>query len=361
VTQKMCATIKSSGSVSAWPPARQIVLSLLAPTATLVYPFLLALFHRLVSHHDSAGVLAGSLVLLAAIFLPPLTGISAFSELGSGARSSSGASYARGLALVSVAAAPLYTTLGVLQAIAHISTSDLTTWVVLWSVASAICLWQLRKTHPATEDGFLPATVRPRLRFAHGISAALIVCLFLASHLLNHLSALLSLEDQKLLMTAFRHVYRSAPIEPILVGLMFFQMITGSILVYRYLPQPVDFRRTLQLASGTYLLFYIPGHMNSVFIYARMIAGIPTDWRFATGAPTGLLFEPWNIRLVPHYLLGVFFVVAHLILGARGIALAHGVNIRIADRWTSVGILSGAILALGIMLGMIGLHLGSMV
>ena len=35
--------------------------------------------------------------------------------------------------------------------------------------------------------------------------------------------------------------------------------------------------------------------MNSVFIFARTYLGIDTGWDFATGAPTGLLKDPWNI------------------------------------------------------------------
>ena len=91
----------------------------------------------------------------------------------------------------------------------------------------------------------------------------------------------------------------------------------------------------MQIASGAYLLFYIPGHMNSVFIYARAIEGIPTDWNFATGAPTGLLPDAWNIRLLPHYLLAVFFVVTHLVLGARIVALAHHVSLKSWTAWPS--------------------------
>jgi hypothetical protein len=200
-------------------------------------------------------------------------------------------------------------------------------------------------------------SLHPRVRFAHGASAALIVCIFLAMHLSSHLSALWSLEAQRLLMDMFRRVYRAGLVEPILVGLMFFQMGTGTALVWQYIGQEVDFRRILQIASGAYLLFYIPGHMNSVFIYARTIAGIPTDWNFATGAPTGLLLDAWNIRLLPHYLLAVFFVLTHLVLGARIIALAHHVSVKVSDRLASAGIAGAAILAVAIMLGMTGVHL----
>lgn len=47
-----------------------------------------------------------------------------------------------------------------------------------------------------------------------------------------------------------------------------------------------DFFRTFQITSGVFLLMYIVGHMDSVFVYARrLFLGIPTDWKFTTGAP----------------------------------------------------------------------------
>ena len=41
--------------------------------------------------------------------------------------------------------------------------------------------------------------------------------------------------------------------------------------------------------------------MDSVFLFARTYLGIDTGWGFATGAPTGIVKDPWNIRLLPHY------------------------------------------------------------
>jgi hypothetical protein len=293
--------------------------------------------------------------MLAAIAVPPAAGIYAFWKLGLCVSASAAAVRARGLALISVAAAPLYTTLGVVLTIAHNPVSDLFLWVVVWVAASAILLWKMRETSPDATGGM--PTLHPRLRFAHGISAALIVCIFLAMHLINHLSALWSLDAQRLLMSAFRHIYRARLVEPTLVGLMLFQMVTGPVLVSQYIGREVDFRRILQIASGAYLLFYIPGHMNSVFIYARTVAGIPTDWNFATGAPTGLLLDAWSVLLIPHYLLGVFFVLMHLVLGARIIALAHDMSLKTADRLASLGTACAAITAAAIMTGMLGVHL----
>ena len=334
---------------------RRALLPVIPPTVALSYPFLLALFHVSVTHRGLAWAALSSFLLLAAIAAPPVAGIYAFWKIGSAASLSAAAIRARGLALISVAAATLYTTLGVVLAIAHNPVSDLIVWPILWVAASAILIWPRRETH--TDAQVRMPSLHPRVRFAHGVSAALIVCIFLAMHLISHLSALWSLQAQHLLMDSFRHIYRAGLVEPALVGLMFFQMGTGTVLVWQYTGREVDLRRTLQIASGAYLLFYIPGHMNSVFIYARSIVGIPTDWNFATGAPTGLLFDAWNIRLLPHYLLAVFFVATHLVLGARIIALAHHVSVKVSDRLAFAGIAGAAILAIAIMVGMTGVHL----
>jgi hypothetical protein len=98
--------------------------------------------------------------------------------------------------------------------------------------------------------------------------------------------------------------------------------------------------------------------MNSVFIYARRFLGIPTDWNFAIGAPTGLLHDAWNIRLFPHYALGVFFVLSHITSGARVVMIAHGIAERYANRLWSVSAAFSAVIAAAIMAGMCGVRIG---
>jgi hypothetical protein len=225
--------------------------------------------------------------------------------------------------------------------------------MLLWTVAIMFAVSGKRSSAQLLQPGL---RALPRLRFAHGISAGLIVCIFLLMHLTSHLSALWSVGAERTLLAAFRHVYRAGLVEPVLVGLFMFQLVSGPLLIWQYSRQALDAFRILQIASGAYLLLYIPGHMNSVFIYARAVAGIPTDWGFATGAPTGLWSDAWNIRLVPHYLLGVFFVATHLVLGARIIALGHHMKERTANRLAVMGIALAAILAVSIMAGMLGLH-----
>ena len=66
--------------------------------------------------------------------------------------------------------------------------------------------------------------------------------------------------------------------------------------------------------------------------------------------------DPWNIRLVPHYWLGAFFVLAHLAAGARAVMMAHGVSKVFADRFMVGGAIVAGIVATVIMLGMCGMR-----
>jgi len=97
--------------------------------------------------------------------------------------------------------------------------------------------------------------------------------------------------------------------------------------------------------------------MDSVFIFARAYLEIDMGWAFATGAPQGLIRDPWNVRLVPHYWLGVFFVLSHLSSGLRGVLLAHGWRRAVADRIMIGGSLTGSLVATLILLGMCGMRM----
>jgi hypothetical protein len=157
-----------------------------------------------------------------------------------------------------------------------------------------------------------------------------------------------------------RVIYRSAVGEPLLVAAMLFQIGTGLFLAWRWSASAHDFQRTYQVASGAYLSMFILGHMNSVFVYARSFLGIPTDWNFAIGAPTGLVHDAWNIRLLPHYALGAFFVLSHLASGLRVVLIAHGVRQCIADRLWRVCVAMSAIVTAAIIAGMSGVRIAAL-
>ena len=319
----------------------------LPPLAAGAYPFLLMLFHELVASTGSrlAGpqVTGAAIVLLAAFAAPALS-------VAVACRQGISRSFRR-LAYGCVVTPTLYVLLGVVQALIGSSIPDPWVWCAIWAGA-AFCAYR-------ADADRVPAAAMPsmgRWRIAHGISAA-ILCLYVLFHLGNHLVGLIGPAEYAALMEAGRTVYRAAFVEPVLVLAFLFQIASGLYLAWHWSAARHDFFRTFQIASGLYMSVFILGHMNSVFIYARTYLGIPTDWAFATGAPTGLIHDPWNIRLLPHYALGVFFVLSHLVAGLRVVLVAHGSEPRRADRLWFIGAAASAVVAVAIIAGMLGVRI----
>jgi hypothetical protein len=107
------------------------------------------------------------------------------------------------------------------------------------------------------------------------------------------------------------------------------------------------------------LTAFIVSHLNAVFILARAVTKVDTTFLWASGAPAGLLDDPWNVRLIPHYFFGVWFLITHMGLGLRGVLLAHEVSPAAADRvaW-GVGVL-GLVVTLTISVAQLSVHAAS--
>src|SRR3954466_11595008 len=323
-------------------------LALVPAAAAICYPFLLNAFHAFVGTQAVSPpplAIASATFILVAAFIVPFLGI----VLTYRPTSSPGS---RRLAYASVVSPTLYVFLGVVQVLIKSPVPDEVVWCVIWI---AIAIWSRSARAPVAAA--VPAV--GGWRVVHGVTAA-VLSLYVVFHLINHLFGLLGPDAHAAVMKIGRMVYRSAVGEPLLVAAMLFQTGTGLFLAWRWSAAAHDFQRTYQVASGAYLSVYILGHMNSVFIYARSFLGIPTDWNFAIGAPTGLIHDGWNIRLLPHYALGAFFVLSHLASGLRVVLIAHGVDQRNADRLWRVCVGMSAIVAAAIIAGMSGVRIGAL-
>lgn len=319
-------------------PSVSHVRKLAAPAALALYPLWLDAFHlSIVGGRDLLHeAIAGAFLTLA--FAVPALGMWSAMHWAHTTRQ-------RRLAYAAVMAPTLYVFLGVVLYMLRSPLSDEEVWCALWIVLAFLSVWARGKR---LESSPIACS---RLRIAHGVAGA-IVLLFVAFHLGNHLAGLLGPQVHAGIMQTGRRVYRAHLIEPLLIAAMLFQVASGLALAWAWSAIRPSVYRLFQVASGFYLSAFIVGHLNSVFIFAHIYLRIPTDWDFATGAPTGLLHDPWNIRLVPHYALGVFFVVVHLTSGLRGILLAHGVGQTSADRIWSAGFTLGILLAALILAGM---------
>ena len=329
------------------------------PAATAaIYPWILEAFHWSVTPSISANpgtqlptiaILTASMMLIAA-FAVPLINLMIASCPSQITGPAAANVRARRFALLALTTPTIYVFFGVLTYMTGSKIPDRWIWTPAWLLFGYL---SSRST-----DSVIPKHTRTSagLRVAHGICGAL-AALYVVFHISNHLFGLISPESHAAVMDIGRTVYRAKTIEPLLVAIMLFQIFSGLRLVWTYSETSTDRYQMFQIASGVFMSMFILGHMNSVFIYARTWLNISTDWAFATGLPTGLIHDAWNVRLLPHYALGVFFVLAHLCSGMRVVMLAHGAKVQVINRYWYAGVFLSILISMAIMCGMTGLRL----
>jgi hypothetical protein len=275
------------------------IFGLLPAAAAIVYPFVLQAFHQVVSPPDvslSAIRLAAAAVLLALAFALPLSGLRFAYWLTRAPQPSQSDLCACRLAYASIAAPPLFVFLGVARGLLGIKVPEIALWIGFWALA-ALYAGSGRSASAPNPTTNPPGT----LRVVHGVS--------------------------------------------------------GVRLAWRWSSLRKDAYRIFQIGSGAYLAAYILTHLNSALISARTVHKIDTNWAWASGAPVGLIHDAWSIRLLPHYALGVFFILGHLSSGLRVIMLAHGTRTVVADRVWAACLAAGALIATAIMCALCGFRI----
>jgi len=309
--------------------------------AALIYPLALVLLHISGRHLAQANatdgrVRAGLALCLAAALVGSVPALS-FAVILRSDRP-----IERLLAHVAFAAPPLFTMLGVAFFFLGVPNGDYVIWAIAWPGILAYA------AHAAPDAR---ALARPEnlVRAVHAAGAALIILGFLALHLANHLVAIRDVATHKEVMLTLRGWYRSSFVQPVLVALLLFQLLSGAWLLRAKIRQAADVYASIQTATAGYLLAYIPSHLIAVFLLGRWFLGVDTDFAWASGAPSGLLLDAWNVRLIPHYSLAVLFVICHAAMGLRAILLGHNIRAAVADRvaWTlcAIGLVVSFVIA----------------
>jgi len=216
-------------------------------------------------------------------------------------------------------------------------------WVLLWCVLLLLILIE----RPAAVDD---VDVRPaKLAVAHGISAALIT-IFAVAHLANHLAGVLGGETHIAVMRSLRLVYRSPVVETLLMACVLFQVASGWVLLSHRMRKPFSgWIDTVQNASGMYLLLFFASHISAV-MRARYLRHIDTNWVWLTA--DNLLKDPWSVRLVPYYFLGVIALAVHGACGVRHVLMEHD-RPRLADRAFTAIAASGAVVGVMILVALV--------
>lgn len=312
---------------------------LIPALASITYPYALKITHASAVSTGTTSTLVGVLAFLWAI-LVPIIGIYF-------ARRLPGDTHMRRLAYAAVVVPALYVFLGEVQRLFQSPVSDELVWWTLWVIIGAMSVSasqdRVRKTPPQDVQ---------RWRSVHGFTA-LAITIFVLFHLFNQWVSLFGADAYAYVQDIGRIVYRAPVIEAILVGLMISQVISGARVAWRWGPLKTDTHRVMQVAAGNFLAFFILAHMVSIFLYTRTMLHVPTDWQYAIAAPQGYLHDPWNIRLLPYYGFGVFFVLSHVASGIRWIVMQRGAGPNVVHRgWLAANAVA-ALVSISIIVGLV--------
>ena len=323
----------------------------------IVYPLLVKAFVLSVQAYEASGVVASKVVLAAAALVlmgselaVPFLALRALMGIRNSIEPN--APLVRRVLHLAFATPPVVTVSGF--AASALGVSETWAWYGGWGLV-AIVTFLVR----TGSDSSSPVTLRDstRLRKIHGFSALFLLVGFLALHLGNHLMALWTVQTQNDVMILLRGWYRSAWVQPIIIGLFGTMIVTGILLVVRYTATTADQFRTLQTASGGYFAAFIAAH--SLAVFTARANNVDTNWEFAAGGPLGLLHQPWRGALIDYYALSVFLIVVHTALGLRIVLLGHHAKESTANRVVYAGAVVGAVVTALIMAAALGLHLGS--
>jgi hypothetical protein len=350
------ATLDGKSRLSAL--SRNRLLLVVPALCALAYPLLSSLLSAgLVTAHGSAapngaivwvGAVASVALALTVMAVSFAFGLAVGSENG-GARDDL---RSRAIAHLAFATPSLYVGFANVAGVLRAQSALLAAWIIFWALLTAIVL--LRPGPPSKRVGMTPAAHR-WLAFSHGISASLILLLFVLPHIVNHLAGFWSGAAHIELMKAMRNVYRDDIVQPVLLALIGFQILSGTVLLRRRLTMPSDFLGTLQTMCGAYIGVYFLAHMTAVF--AARYAGTDTNWNWLTNNDTSMLVSLSSLRLIAHYWVGPIAIITHLACGLRMVLLQRGGSPVIAARLIPAFMTFGIVISSVILVALFSVHI----
>jgi hypothetical protein len=334
------------------------LLLVIPALCALAYPSLLSwLSAGLVLVHGSAspnGVIVwvtviASLTLALAVMLVSFVFGRA---LGSPHAGSLEGGHARSIAHLAFATPSLYVGFANVAGVLHAPSAAPIAWTIFWALAAMIVLLGARSSPIAV--AMTPVGHR-RLAVAHGVSALAILLLFVGPHLGNHVAGFWNGPVHIEIMNAVRHVYRDDIVQPMLLALIGFQILSGTALARRRMRMPSDFLGTLQTMSGAYVGVYFLAHMTAVF--AARYAGTDTNWSWLTRPSDSMLVSLSNLRLIAHYWVGPVAIVTHVACGLRMVLLQRDISPATADRLALALITVGVVASSLILVALLNVHI----
>jgi len=139
-------------------------------------------------------------------------------------------------------------------------------------------------------------------------SCGVIITVFTALHLYNHLYSLFGITAHIELMSDLRVIYRTRIAESILLAAIVFQMYSGiKLLLHKKKTNLFLFDR-IQILTGLYLSIFLLIHLSAV-LSGRYFLNLDTNFYFGVA---GLNTFPLSIFFVPYYGLAIVSIFGHL-------------------------------------------------
>ena len=259
---------------------------------------------------------------------------------------------ARCVALLAFATPSLYVGFENVGGVLRASSVVAIAWLVFWTLMAMIALVGSR---PSSAASAISPVGHRRLAAAHGVSALAILLLFVGPHIGNHLAGFWSGSVHTEIMNAARRVYRDDIVQPVLLALIGFQILSGTALVRRRMRMPSDFLGTVQTMSAVFVGVYFLAHMTAVF--ATRHAGTDTNWIWLTRPNDSMLVSLSNLRLIAHYWVGPIAIVAHVACGLRMVLLQRDISPATTNRIALALITAGVVTSSIILAALLNVHI----
>ena len=141
----------------------------------------------------------------------------------------------------------------------------------------------------------------------HYISG-LIITLFVALHLFNHVCSISGADYHIKVMGLLRHFYRNIFAETLLLAAVFVQIISGINLFRVSRKTATTGFEKLHVWTGLYLALFFIIHLGAV-LGGRYYLHLDTNYYFGVA---GLNTFPFNLFFIPYYGLAIFSFFGHI-------------------------------------------------
>lgn len=138
--------------------------------------------------------------------------------------------------------------------------------------------------------------------------SGLVISLFIAFHLFNHLWSIVGIGHSIELMRVLRNVYRNVLAETLLMAAVLIQIVSGLTLFKASQSHDNTFFEKLQRWTGLYLAVFLVFHVSAVFI-GRHLLKLDTNFYFGAA---GLNSFPTCLFFVPYYSFTVLAFFGHV-------------------------------------------------